>query len=354
MFENTVNLILNGVGRLYPGAAVAIGVKDNVYVRQVFGNRIENPNVAPMTLDTLFDIASLSKIICTTMLTLKFIEQGRINLNDKISNFFECAGNYSDCDIFQLLTHTSGIPAWMPLYSENSPHDVFQFILNTQKNSNSPIVDYSCLGYILLGKILEKVGGETLDKLANEYVFSPLCMNNTCFNPDKELPIASTEKDEHTGNWLTGIVHDENARFLGGISGNAGVFSNLDDMIKFTKMCALKGKINNEKMFLSPEIFEKAITNYTNDLKESRGLGFQVKGNQDFSGGNHFSIGSFGHTGFTGTSLYIDNQTGLWSVLLTNTVHYGREHKPEFIAFRKEIHKSMLAEYISLLKEDKI
>ena len=122
-----------------------------------------------------------------------------------------------------------------------------------------------------------------------------------------------------------------------------------DDMITFTKMCACMGD-----EFLSPDTFEKAIFNYTPNDKESRGLGFQLKGEQPFSAGDEFSVGSYGHTGYSGTSVYIDKQTGLWAVLLTNTVHYGRAHKPEFIAKRKEIYSCILKEYKKTLKERKI
>ncbi len=353
MFEKTQTLILEGIGSLYPCAALAIGVKDNLLVRKVFGHRQEHPQKLDLTFDTLFDIASLSKIVCTTMITLKFIEQGRIRLDDKISRFLEYTGNYGECDIFQLLTHTSGLPAWMPLFALKHQNSVFNTILDTKQNE-SKTATYSCLGFIVLGKILEKVGGESLDKLADKYVFSPLGMKNTCFNPDKNLNFASTEMDELSGQHLTGIVHDENARFLGGVAGNAGVFSTLDDMIIFTKMCALRGKMSKENEFLSATMFEKAITNYTPNDKESRGLGFQLKGTQSFSAGDEFSMGSFGHTGYTGTSLYIDKDTGLWGILLTNTVHYGRAIKPKFIAQRKKIYKTMIDEYNFLAKEGKI
>ena len=352
MFEKTKGLIFGGVGKLYPSVAYAFGVNNTVLESDILGNRAQNPASLPATRDTLFDLASLTKIVCTTMVALKFIEQGKLCLNDKISKFLDNCSNFQDCEIRELLTHSSGLSAWEPLFKLESPDEVLSEILKSEPQQTQ--ANYSCMGYIVLGKILEKIGGESLDKLAENEVSKPLKMNDTMFNPDKSRPIASCEKDEQTGEYLTGIVHDENARYLSGVAGNAGVFSTLDDMIIFAKMCACAGKANDNSQYLSTDTFEKATTNYTPNDKESRGLGFQLKGAQPFSGGDNFSVGSFGHTGYTGTSMYIDKQSGLWGVLLTNAVHYGRAKKPEFNAKRKEIFNTLLDEYKNLLKEKKI
>ncbi len=352
MFEESLKLIRNGIGTAFPCAAAAIGVGKAVFCREFFGVRQIQPEVLPLTEDTLFDLASLSKLIATSMITLKFIENGKIALNDNIGKFLGYTGNFSDCEIRHLMTHTSGLPSGIPLFDmSHKDNDVLYTILNSDKCCNvGEEVIYSCMGYIVLQRILENVGNNSLDRLAKEYVFSPLKMNNSCYNPDSTKRVAATERYPHTGEWATGHVHDENAHFLGGVSGNAGVFASLDDIISFACMCSQRGTTADGEIYLSKKIFELAVKDYTCNKKESRGLGFQLSGERDFPGGKLLSPGSYGHTGFTGTSFYTDNDTGLWGILLTNSVHYGRENRGEYFALRKSFYDSIIREY-KMLKE---
>ena len=349
MFDESLKLIQNGIGEAFPGAAVAIGVGHHVFVRQFFGRRQTRPTVLPVTEDTLFDLASLSKLVATSMVALKFIENGKLKLNDNIGLFIDNTGNYADCEILHLLTHTSGMPAGLPLFEmSHKDKNVLNTILDSEKQYKAgKEVCYSCMGYIVLQHILEKVGGETLDKLSQNYVFSLLEMNNTCYNPVSihKTPIAATELYPHSGEWATGHVHDENAYFLGGVSGNAGVFSTLDDMINFAIMCSEKGIAKNGEEYLPRKLFDLAIKNYTPAKAESRGLGFQLKGDQSSPMGKLMSKGSYGHTGFTGTSFYTDFETGLWGILLTNAVHYGRDNRNEYFTLRRKFYDTIIAEY---------
>ncbi len=347
MFHKTTNLIQSGVGSAYPGAAVAIGQGHRVLVRAFYGSRQVQPCELPLTQDTLFDLASLSKLVATTMVALKFIENGKLRLHDKIGDFLPFVGNFADCEIFHLLTHTSGLPAGLPLYNEKyNSKAPLQTILDSVPNGvPGDGVCYSCMGFLVLQRILETVGDAPLDVLAQKYVFTPLGMNNACYNPDPNKPIVATELYKHTGGWATGHVHDENAYFLGGVAGNAGVFATLDDMIAFAGMCSEKGIAKNGNAFLSKTVFDLATHDHTPDREESRGLGFQLKGTQDFPGGANLSIGSYGHTGFTGTSLYVDKDTGLWGILLTNAVHYGRENRTQYFALRRKFYDTMIEEY---------
>ncbi len=356
MFEESISFIENGVGKAFPCAAVAIGKGNQVFRREFFGLRQINPFTFEITDDTLFDLASLSKLVSTTMVTLKFIQSGKIQLNDKISSFLEYTGNFSDCEIFHLLTHTSGLTAGIPLFSmRHENNDVIRTILNSDRVCKlGEEVTYSCMGYIVLQRILEIAGEDSLGNLAERYVFSPLGMKNACYNPQIDGNIAATELYPHSCEWATGHVHDENAYFLGGVSGNAGVFATLDDVISFAKMCSLRGQTENGDIYLPEELFNIAIKNYTPHKKESRGLGFQLKGNQDFPGGTLLSEGSFGHTGFTGTSLYVDYETGLWGVLLTNAVHYGRDNRNEYFSVRRKFYDSIISEYKHLRDENKL
>lgn len=355
MFEESIAVINKGIGVAFPCAAVAVGVGYKVFAREFFGKRQIYPTELNITEDTLFDMASLSKLIATTMIALQFIEREKLFLDDSIGQYLEYSGNYSDCKIIHLLTHTSGMPAGLPLFDmQHKKDDVLLSILDSESHCvPGEQVIYSCMGFIVLQRILETIGENSLDKLAQEYVFSPLGMKNTCYNPciyNDFLQVAATERYPHNGEWATGHVHDENSYFLGGISGNAGVFSTLDDMISFAGMCSSKGLTSDGKVYLSRGIFDMSVKNYTEDKKESRGLGFQLKGSQDFPGGRYLSKGSFGHTGFTGTSFYVDNETGLWGILLTNAVHYGRENRSEYFTLRRAFYDTMVKEYDELMK----
>jgi CubicO group peptidase (beta-lactamase class C family) len=200
------------------------------------------------------------------------------------------------------------------------------------------------MGYILLGKILEKISGLPLDQLADEYVFRPLGMKNTGYHPAGTC--APTELDPATGQCLQGIVHDENARFLKGISANAGVFSNIDDMITFVKMLALGGN-----GYLSPATLAAALRNRTPDSKgEFRGLGFNLAGSPKSFLGDLVSPRAYGHTGFTGTSIAIDPATGLWVVLLTNRVCPTRANL-KLTRIRHLVHNAAAAEASRLVSQ---
>ena len=308
-FEQVHRLILQGLeDGAYPSAALAVGIGDKVYMKKTYGD---------CTDTTLFDMASLSKILGPTMIALRFLEEGRFRLHDTVADFFpKTPADKKDITVLQLMTHTGGFPAHFFLSDYTTdPAEAAKVILShplAQAPGGDPI--YSCMGYILLGKILEKISGLPLDELAESYVFGPLGMKNTGYHPAG--PCAPTELDPATGKCLQGIVHDENARFLRGISANAGVFSNIDDMIIFVKMLALDGN-----GYLSPATMAAALKNRTpNSAGEFRGLGFNLAGSPKSFLGDLVGSRAYGHTGFTGTSIAIDPETGLWMVLLTNRV----------------------------------
>lgn len=354
MFEKTLSLLRSGIGTAFPGAACAIGVGHNVLLRAFLGERQVDPTRLPLTEDTLFDLASLSKLVCTTMIALRFLEDGKLALRDPIGMILGDAGNYGKCEIRHLMTHTSGLAAWLPLYTMGTD-DPLRTILTSEPSA--PVgeeVRYSCMGYIVLGKILEKIGGESLDRLAARYVFTPLGMTAACFNPRlccPHVPVAATERYSHSGEWATGHVHDENAYFLGGIAGNAGVFATLDDMIAFAGMCSARGMAKDGSVYLTRRVFDLALENRTPDKAESRGLGFQLMGRQFSPMGDLMAQGSYGHTGFTGTSVYVDAETGLWGVLLTNSVHYGRDNRAPFYPLRRRFYNVMTSEYERMKEE---
>lgn len=336
-FDRTISLVEHAIAQgIFPCASFAIGNQKEVFIKKSIGYKKLYPQKEEITENTLFDMASLSKVISTTMLALKAIEQGKLCLDDKLSCFYSDCFGKENVTIQNLLTHTSGISSHIPLYTlgiekENSIEAILKSKLAYNTGEN---VVYSCMGYIILGDIIEKVLGDNLSSLATKMVFRPLGMTDSLYNPHS-TDIASTEFDTVTNAHLNGVVHDENARFMGGVAGNAGVFCTLYDAIKFCTMLSQRGE-----GFLSERMFTTAIKNYTKGKEENRGLGFLLTGDVYNFAGQLFSEGSYGHTGFTGTSIMVDNQTGLYAILLTNRVHLGRENN-KIIRFRKQFYNSI-------------
>lgn len=338
--ENLKNILLKGLEQgAYPCCAAAVGRGNEVFFRFSAGYRALFPEKLPLTENTLFDMASLTKLMGTTMACLRMLEEGKIALNDKISKYFSQCFGKEDITVFMLMTHTSGISAHMPLYLDKDSVDAVSAILSKPlAYPTGTKTVYSCMGYILLGKILEKIEGKTLDKIVKERVFVPLGMENSFYNPPADAICAATERDIFTGEMVCGVVHDENARFLKGVSGNAGMFCTVNDTVRFAKMLSQRGA-----GYLDEKTFSLAVTDYTPDFDESRGLGFQLFGGKPFPGGSKMSIGSYGHTGFTGTSLFVDNKTGVYAILLTNRVHPTRENGLLY-PIRREFYDTVFSE----------
>lgn len=336
-FERVHQLIRQGLEQgAYPSAALAVGIGERLYRKQTYGGCAEN---------TLFDMASVSKILGPTMIAFRFMEMGMLRLYDTVGTFFpEAPEEKKPITVLQLLTHTGGFaPHFFLSQYASAPEDAAAAILEYPlENAPGGEPNYSCMGYILFGKILEKIGGAPLDRLAQEYVFDPVGMGHTTYHPAGD--VAPTERDPATGTLLQGIVHDENARFLGGISGNAGVFSDLEDMIRFARMLALDGVLPGGERYLSPAMLRAARINRTPLSKgEFRGLGFNLAGSPLNFLGDLMSPRAYGHTGFTGTSIALDPETGLWLVLLTNRVCPTRENL-KLIRLRSLVHNAAAAE----------
>ncbi len=363
--ETVLQLLQTAVSEgLTPSAALSVSLRGETVMREFIGWSAVHPVPAPLEAGTLFDMASLTKTMATAMITLRFVEEGMLTLQDPLSLYLSVPADKQGITLSQLLTHTAGFPPHIPLWTEldDPAGAIGQILASPTGCMPGSQVAYSCMGYILLGRILEQVGKDSLDRLAKKWIFDPLGMKNTGYlpvaplsaplstplsdplsNPLSDPRYASTEMDPATGGWLCGVVHDENARFLGGVSGNAGLFSTLDDCTRFAGMLSNGGYMDGHP-FLSPAMFRTATRNATPGLAESRGLGFSLYDGRPLSCGDMFSIGSFGHTGFTGTSLWVDAQTGLSVALLTNSVHYGRD-RDAFFRFRRLLHNAIAAAF---------
>lgn len=338
-YEKIKDILQKGLDTgAYPCCAAAIGKGNETFFSFYGGNRALLPEKLPLTEDTLFDMASLSKLIGTTMACLRMMEEGKISPLDKISKYLSPCFGKENITVFELMTHTSGISAHMPLYKGDNTDAVSAILSRPLAYPTGTKTVYSCMGYILLGKILEQIEGKPLDKIVKERVFAPLGMENSFYNPPADAVCAATERDSDTGEIVCGVVHDENARFLGGVSGNAGVFCTTNDTVKFARMLSNRGA-----GYLDEKTFSLAVTDYTPDFDESRGLGFQLYGDKPFPGGSNMSVGSYGHTGFTGTSLYVDNDTGVYAILLTNRVHPTRENGLLY-PIRREFYNTVFSE----------
>jgi len=327
-FTHLKNLLAQGVAQgCFPAAAAAIGLG---------GQTLFTCAAGEANVHTRFDMASLTKILSPTMIALKALEEGALTLDDPLAAFFQAPPDKAAITVGQLMTHTGGFtPAFWLFDETDNPAEAAACILRHPLEAPPDGTPrYSCMGYILLGKILEVVYGQPLDQLAQSRVFEPLGMHRTGYRPTGGN-IAPTEVDEQTGEALRGVVHDENARFLGGVSGNAGVFSDIGDMALFASMLASGGGA-----YLSLATLGLAISNHTPGQNQRRGLGFCLGGTTGSFMGDLFPDIAFGHTGFTGTSLVVEPTTGLFAVLLTNRVHPTRQNERIF-RFRPKFHNAV-------------
>ena len=361
-FQRAIDLVQEAVnaGNI-AGAALAIGDRDHLYVEETFGCTAFSDltgAATPADRHTLYDMASVSKIMATTMVTLRFIAEGRMDLADTLPVYFGgmVPEDKAEITLFQLMTHTSGFPAHILLERSVAPGgDVADFLLHTplvyQPGSR---VIYSCMGFILLGKALERIGGRPLDELARDLVFAPLGMTRSGYHPlDRPIDAANTaftERDHQTGQWLVGRVHDENARFQNGVSGNAGVFSDIDDCIRFARMLAGRGTLDGVEL-IPRRIFDEAIRYHTPGMEENRGLGFNLANGHLCYSGLFFDQKAFGHTGFTGPHILVSPDTGLYVVLLHNRVHPDRERDSGILRLRRLVNTQAVIAYEKIIKE---
>ncbi|MFN7993949.1 MAG: DUF1343 domain-containing protein [Bryobacteraceae bacterium] len=325
-------------GRI-PGAVLLIGQKGRILHYKAYGKRALIPSPEPMTTDTIFDLASLTKVVATTSSLMKLFEQGKFRLNDRVTQYIpEFQGGKSDMTIRNLLTHFSGEPPDLALKPEWSGYQTGIRMAVTEKLDHAPGSHfvYSDINFILLGELVHRLSGKLLSDYARQEIFLPLGMKETMFQPPASLVprIAPTERLPGSPP-LRGVVHDETARFMGGVAGHAGLFSTATDLERFCEMMLNHGELNGTRLFsaLTVEKFTEPQT--PPDQPILRGLGWDI--DSPFSGnrGELFPIGSYGHTGFTGTSLWLDPVSGTYVILLSNSVHPFR--RPAITGLRGRI-----------------
>jgi uncharacterized protein YbbC (DUF1343 family)/CubicO group peptidase (beta-lactamase class C family) len=313
-----------------PGAVVLVGRGDRVVLRQAWGARAVAPEREPMTADTIFDVASLTKVVATAPAVLILVEEGRVRLADPIvrylPDFAPDGGDRAKVTVEELLVHRAGFPPDDPLEIYNgNPEEIFarKFRRPLARPPGTAFV-YSDVGYEVLGELVRRVSGQTLDAFTRDRIFLPLGMRETAFLPlANGLPvarIAPTERRDDRDHWLRGEVHDPRAFALGGVAGHAGVFSTADDLARFCRMILAGGKLGGVRVLSPLGVDSLTRPRYFGD-GDVRALGFDIETAYSKNRGDLFPPGSFGHTGFTGTSLWIDPSSDTFVVFLSNRVH---------------------------------
>ncbi len=320
---------------LIPGAVVLIGHDGKVIYHKAYGYRALIPKREPMAEDTIFDAASLTKVIATTPCLMKLFEQGKLRLDDPVTKYLpEFQGGKSDITVRNLMTHFSGLAPDLILRPKWSGYEtgIQKALVDKPTAPPGARFVYSDINFILLGEIVRRLSGETLAQYAHEQIYAPLGMNNTLFQPPGALRprIAPTEIDEDTGQPLRGVVHDETSRFMGGIAGHAGLFTTAADLSHFAQMMLGLGAWVDPATGKEVRIFSPlTVRKFTEagspaDQGVIRALGWDVDSPYSSNRGELFPIGSYGHTGFTGTSLWMDPSTQTYVIVLTNVVHPKR------------------------------
>jgi CubicO group peptidase (beta-lactamase class C family) len=313
----------------YPGAAVVVGRKGAVVWERGFGRLDWTDESEPVSpTESVYDLASLTKVVGTTTALMILYDQGKIHLDDPVSKYIpEFSGGDKDLVTLRLLLeHRSGLPAGRDLWRiAHTPEEAREAVIQTPLAYHpDQYYEYSDLGADMLGFVVEAASGQRLDQFLAEHVWQPLGMEDTFFKPADSLRvrIAPTEVNPPRGYPLRGEVHDENAFALGGIAGHAGLFSSASDLAVFAQMMLNGGEYGGTRL-----IADSTVTLFTTRAARTRALGWDTCAG-DGSCGKYLSERAYGHTGFTGTSLWIDPDRDMFVILLTNRVHAARARRP--------------------------
>jgi serine-type D-Ala-D-Ala carboxypeptidase len=307
------------------GCVVIVGARGRIVHRKAYGQRVVEPEAEEMTLDTVFDLASLTKPVATATCVMLLVQDGKVDLDEPACTYLpEFTGDDKEqITVRQLLTHQSG------LIADNSLRDY----LDGPEKAWKRITDlglvqppgekfiYTDVGFIVLGKLVERVSGQPLQNFARQRIYEPLGMHETGFLPPDELKprIAPTEK--HGGEWLQGTVHDPRSREMGGVAGHAGLFSTADDLALYAQML-IDGGRRGDVQILKPETI--AVMNTPHETTGGlRSLGWDKKSVYSSNRGDLMSEQAFGHGGFTGTAMWIDPQQQLFVIFLSSRLHPG-------------------------------
>ncbi len=319
-----------------PGAVVLVGRGDRILHLQAYGLRSTEPTRELLTVDTVFDLASLTKVIATTTAVMSLVEQGRLRLNDPVATHvpgFERYGK-GGITVAHLMTHVSGLRPDVDLADPWTGYEAAIELARNEVPTSAPgeRFVYSDINFFLLGEIVRVVSGQTLDVYTKKAVFEPLGMRDTGFLPPAVLlpRIAPTERCDTLDLWpckrpsaspLRGVVHDPTARRMGGVAGHAGLFGTANDLSRFARMMLGGGTLDGVRVMAPATVARMTSRATPPSMTASRGLGWDIDSSYSSNRGELFPIGSFGHTGFTGTSVWIDPTSGGYVVFLSSRLY---------------------------------
>lgn len=349
-FESYIQKLLDR--KVFPGITILAGSHEGDVFRNCYGNSSIEPQVEKLKCNHIYDLASLTKPLITSLLILILIENGELSEDSHVSEFLP--GFYKETKIIHLLTHTSGIPAWYPLYLREKNHIKVISELNRNSKPGRKVI-YSCLGYILLAEIVKKITGKNFVDVAEDEIIKKVGLKNSFFKiptsklsecvptekgnryeasvAERDYPLLSGKYDWRK-NILRGEVNDGNAFFLRGDSGNAGFFSTADDLF------VLSREFYPEfTTILKPDAAKKFWRNFTPFKRAHRSLGFKLNSSIITSGGRSLSRKAIGHSGFTGTSIWMEPDSFNVFILLTNRIHPYYDPKINFNYIRRKLHK---------------
>lgn len=324
------------IGRkAFPGAVLAVGVDGKLVALKAFGRQDASPGAPPMPIDAIFDVASLTKVVATTTAVALLCDQGLLTLDAPVAQYLpEFAGppGHAAITVRHLLSHSSGLPSPMLLWKHAANRDELLklvYRLPVEREPGTQAV-YRDENFILLGEIVARVSGQPLDRFLKTSAFEPLGMKDTGFNPPATLlpRIVPTEQDDYFRHrLLRGSVHDESAHVMGGVGGHAGLFSTAADLARLAQMILDRG-VSDGRRLLSPETADAFLARQGLPPGSSRALGWDTpQGNANAFAGPLATPDAVMHTGFTGTSLYIDRSRRAYVVLLTNRVNPTRDNR---------------------------
>jgi CubicO group peptidase (beta-lactamase class C family) len=341
--------------RAFPGAVLAVGHEGRLAILPA--GRLSDANGArAVSAETIYDLASLTKVVATTAAAMILVDRGLLDINRPVAQYLpEFVPPYdiaedplwtvrSEVTIGHLLAHTSGLPAYEKFFlrAREKAHVLDEAMALPLEEPPGQKTIYSDVGFILLGGILERVASERLDVFCEREIFRPLAMRSTCFNPSRELweRIAPTEQDDSFRKRLIhGEVQDENAWVMGGVAGHAGLFGTAGDLASFAQMM-LRGGNADGRQLIQPATIQEFTRAWPAQQGPPRGLGWDKPSNPS-SSGRHFSPASYGHLGYTGTSLWIDPEKQLFVILLTNRIHPTRTNEA-IKAIRPAVHDAVV------------
>lgn len=323
-----------------PGAVLLVGHRGAVVYRKSYGHRALEPTKEPMTADTVFDMASLTKPIATATSVMLLVERGKVDPAAPVARYIPEFGRNGkeSITVEQLLLHRGGLIPDNHLrdYQDGAERAMENIYALRPQTTPGAAFKYTDVGFIVLGELVKRVDGRPLDQFAAEEIFKPLGMSHTAFSPPAEWKPRTAPAEQRDGRWMRGEVHDPRAYLLGGVAGHAGLFSNVDDLARYAFMLLGGGQLNGKRI-----LKESTVANFTRgrwlpDGTSGRALGWDADTGYSSPRGMHFPRGiSYGHTGFTGTSIWIDPVSQTFVILLTNRVH--PTGKGNTIALRRNV-----------------